>query len=53
MAECTKWAQKKAEAFQANEAQCHKRSMTNEAKQGPLRVGDTVVVHATAFKGPS
>ena len=49
--ECTKWAQKKAEAFQAKEAQCHKRNHDKRSKAVALEVGDMVLVHVTAFKG--
>ena len=51
MREHTKWAQKKAEAFQAQEAQCHKRNYDKRSKAAALEVGDTVLVHVTAFKG--
>ena len=49
--ECMKWAQKKAEAFQAKEAQCHKRNYDKRSKAAALEVGDMVLVCVTAFKG--
>ena len=51
MREHAKWAHKKAEAFQAKEAQCHKRNYDKRSKAAALEVGDTVLVHVTAFKG--
>ena len=51
MREHAKWAQKKAEAFQAKEAQCHKKNYDKLSKADTLEVGDTVLVHVPAFKG--
>ena len=51
MRECAKWAQKKAEAFQVKEAQCHKRNYDKRSKAVALEVGDTVLVCVTAFNG--
>ena len=51
MKECTKWAQRKAEAFQEKEAQWHKRSYDKRGKAVALEVGDMVLVCVTAFKG--
>ena len=46
-----KWAHKKAEAFQAKEAEWHKRHFDKKGKAAALEVGDTVLVRVTAFKG--
>ena len=51
MRECTKWAQRKAEAFQAKKAQRHKQNYNQRSKAVALEVRDTVLVHVTAFKG--
>ena len=51
MREHTKWAQKKAEAFQAKEAQHHKKNYDKWSKAVALEAGDMVVVHVTTFKG--
>ena len=45
-----KWVQKKAKAFQAKEAQCHKRNYDKRSKALALEVGDTVLVSVTTFK---
>ena len=49
--EWTKWAHKKAEAFQAKEAQRHKCNYDRKSRAAALEVGDTVLVHVTTFKG--
>ena len=49
--ECTKWAYKKAEAFQVKEAQRHKCNYDKRSRAAALEVGDTVLVHVTTFKG--
>ena len=49
--DCAKWAQKKAEAFQAKEAQCHKKHYDKQNTAAALEVGDMVLVHVTTFKG--
>ena len=49
--EQTKWAHKKAEAFQAKEAQRHKCNYDRKSRAAALEVGDTVLIHVTAFKG--
>ena len=51
MWEHAKWAQRKAEAFQAKKAQCHKRNYNKRSKAAALEVEDTVLVHVTTFKG--
>ena len=51
MRECVKWAQEKAEAFQAKEAKCHKQNYDKCSRAVALEVGDMVLVHVTAFKG--
>ena len=51
MRECTKWAQRKAEAFQAKEAQKHKWNYDKRHKAVALEVRDMVLVCVTAFKG--
>ena len=51
MQECVKWAKKKAEAFQAKEAHCHKRNCDKRSKAVALEVGNMVLVHVTTFKG--
>ena len=48
--ECTKWPCKKAEAFQAEEAQHHKKNYDRQSRAVALEVGDTVLVQVTAFK---
>ena len=40
--ECTRWAQKKAEAFQAKEAQRHKHNYDKRGRAVALEVGDMV-----------
>ena len=49
--EHAKWAHKKAEAFQAKEAQCHKKNYDKQSREVALAVGDTVLVCVTVFKG--
>ena len=49
--EHTRWAQIKAEAFKAKEAQRHKWNYDKRGKAVALGVGDMVLVHVTAFKG--
>ena len=49
--ECAKWAHKKADAFQAKEAQHHKKNYDKYSRAAALEVGDTVLVQVTAFKG--
>ena len=49
--ECTKWAHEKAEAFQAKESLRHKHNCDRRSRAAALEVGDTVLVHVTAFKG--
>ena len=49
--EQTKWAHKKAEAFQAKEAQRHKHNYNRKSRAVALGVGDMVLVHITTFKG--
>ena len=49
--EQNKWAHEKAEAFQAKEAERHKRNYNKKGKAAALEVRDTVLVHVTAFKG--
>ena len=49
--EHARWAQKKAEAFQAKEAQRHKCNYDKRGRAAALEVRDTVLVHVTAFKG--
>ena len=51
MRQCMKWAQRKAKAFQAKEAQRHKQNDNRRSKAVAFEVGDTVLVHVTAFKG--
>ena len=51
MREHTKWAQRKAEAFQVKEVQRHKHNYNRRSKAAALEVRDTVLVHVTAFKG--
>ena len=51
MREHAKWAQKKAEAFQAKEAKCHKHNYNKCSRAAALEVWDTVLVWVTAFKG--
>ena len=46
-----KCTHKKAKIFQAKEAQCHKQNYDKRSKAVALEVGDTVLVHVTAFKG--
>ena len=49
--ECTWWAHKKAEAFQAKEAQHHKDNYNKQGQAVALEVGEMVLVCLTAFKG--
>ena len=49
--ERTKWAHEKSEAFQAKEALRHKCNYDRRSRAAALEVGDTVLVHVTAFKG--
>ena len=49
--EWTKWAHKKAEAFQAKEAKRHKCNYDRKSRAAALEVRDMVLVHVTAFKG--
>ena len=49
--ECTRWAQRKAEAFQAKEAQRHKCNYEKRGRPAALEVRDMVLVPVTAFKG--
>ena len=51
MEECTKWAQRKAEAFQAKEAQIHKWNYNKRGRAAALEVGDMVLVHVPTFEG--
>ena len=51
MREHAKWAQRKAEAFQAKEVQRHKQNYDKRGRAEALEVRDRVLVHATAFKG--
>ena len=48
--ECIRWAQKKAEAFQAKEAQRHKCNYNKKGRGAALEGRDTVLVHVTTFK---
>ena len=49
--ECIKWAQEKAEAFQAKEAQRYKWNYDKRIRDVALEVGEMVLVHDTTFKG--
>ena len=49
--ECARQAQKKAEAFQAKEAQRQKCNYDKRGRAAALEVGDMVLVHVTTFKG--
>ena len=51
MRECTKWAQRKAEAFQAKEVQRHKQNHNKRGRAAALEVEDMVLVCVTTFKG--
>ena len=51
MRECTKWAQRKAEAFQVKETQRHKHNYDKRGRAVTLEFGDMVLVHVTAFRG--
>ena len=48
--ECTRWPQKKAEAFQVKEAQRHKCNYNKRSRTAALEVGVMVLVHVTTFK---
>ena len=50
MWEHVKWAHKKAETFQAKEAQHHKLNYDKRSKAAALEVGDMVLIHVIAFK---
>ena len=49
--EHVRWAQKKAEAFQAKETQRHKCNYNKRGRAAALDVRDTVLVCVTVFKG--
>ena len=49
--EHTRWAQKKADAFQAKEAQRQKHNYDKRGRAAALEVRDMVLVHVTTFKG--
>ena len=49
MREWVNRAQKKAEAFQAKEAQHHKKNYDKQSEAVPLEVGDMVLVCVTTF----
>ena len=49
--EQTKWAHKKAEAFQAKQAQRHKHNYDRKSRAAALEVRDTVLIHVTTLKG--
>ena len=49
--EWARWAQKKAKAFQAKEAQRHKCNYDKRGRAVALEVRDMVLVHITASKG--
>ena len=49
--EHVQWAHKKAESFQAKEAQHHKLNYDMCSRTAALEVRDMVLVHVTAFKG--
>ena len=51
MRECAKWAQRKAEALQAKEAQRHKWNYDKRGRAAALEVRNMVLVCATTFKG--
>ena len=50
MSEHVKWAHKKAETFQAKEAQFHKQNSNKRSRAAALEVGDMVLVCLTTFK---
>ena len=49
--EHVKWAWKKADTLQAKEAECNKCNYDKCSRPVALEVGDTVLVHITAFTG--
>ena len=51
MRECTQWAQRKGEAFQAKETERHKCNYNKRSRAAALEVGDMVLICVTAFKG--
>ena len=51
MRECTKWARKKAEAFQAKEAEHHKHNYDKCSRAVALEVGDMVLVCKNCLQG--
>ena len=51
MRECAKWAQRKAEAFQAKDVQRHKQNYNKRGRAAALEVRDMVLVCVTAFRG--
>ena len=48
--EHVQWAHKKAKLFEAKEAWHHKLNYNKHSRAVALEVGDTVLVHVTAFK---
>ena len=51
MREHAEWAQRKAKAFQAKEAQRHKQNYDKRSRPATLEVGDMVLVCVTTIKG--
>ena len=49
MQEHVKWTHKKAETFQAKEAQCHKQNYNKRSKVAALEVGDMVLVCVSVY----
>ena len=49
--ECTWWAHKKSEAFQAKEVQQHKCNYDKQGRAAALEVRDIVLVCVTTFEG--
>ena len=53
MQECVEWAHKKAETFQAKEAQYHEQNYDKRSKPVVLEVGDTVPSPCNLLQRPS
>ena len=49
--ECIRWAHRKANIFQQKEARHHKYNYYKWSRAVSLRMGDTVLVCVTTFKG--
>ena len=49
--ELIRWTHKKGNLFQQKEAWCHKQDYDKCSRAVAVRIGGTVLVHVTTFKG--